>query len=79
MFVQPLLVNKRIQEDGTHVFFGSGYVTIYANEEAYANKKNILEGSSVVFDIDMASEKNIIEQAYDALKAQNIIINGVDC
>lgn len=70
-------VSKQKTAD-TNKFVAGGYVTIFANQLAYENGKQPVEGRSVTFEVDLANTDNIVEQAYIALKDANIIINSED-
>lgn len=68
---------QKVEE--VNVFKGGAYVTIYASQTAYEAGKQPVEGKSVTFDLDMESELNPVEQAYVALKGEDIIVGGIDC
>jgi|GEM_PF-5179327 len=69
-------IQKVKTEEGNKYILGAN-ACVYANKQACIDNKPPVEGFSVTCDLDLS--KNVIDQAYVALKTNERLSNIVDC
>jgi hypothetical protein len=77
--IPKIEIFKQIDLEGNNQFMISAYVTSYATQNAYAEQKNVIEGSNISFILSPKLTEALMAEVYDQLKLSNKIEEAVDC